>query len=60
MISRIEMKLEPIKTIEYMTAAKRPLNSRLDMSKTERNFKIQRPCWRDGLVNVLQDLNKTL
>ena len=58
-ISGIEMKLKPIKTAEYITQAQRPLNSRLDMSKTERNFKIHRPCWRQGLINVIQDLNKT-
>lgn len=57
-ISGIEMNLKPIKTTEYVTPARRPLNSRLDMSKTERNLKIQRPSWRHGLINVLQDLNK--
>jgi dTDP-4-dehydrorhamnose reductase len=58
MISGIQMKLKPIKTSEYITPALRPLNSRLDMSKTERNFQIHRPNWRHGLINVLQDLNK--
>lgn len=57
-MSGIQMKLIPIKTSEFITPALRPLNSRLNMTKTERIFKIQRPNWRHGLIKVLQDLNK--
>ena len=48
----------PIPTSEYPTPAKRPLNSRLDCNSTERIFNILRPSWREGLEDILRDLEK--
>lgn len=46
----------PIPTTEYPTPASRPLNSRLDCRGTKEKFGIARPFWRDGLKEILRDL----
>ncbi len=46
-----------IPTTEYPTPAKRPLNSRLDLSKVERELGISLPHWETGLARVLDRLN---
>ena len=46
----------PIPTTEYPTPAIRPLNSRLDCAHTLSTFGIARPFWRDGLEEILRDL----
>ena len=46
----------PIPTTEYPTPALRPLNSRLDCGDTQDTFGIARPFWRDGLEEILRDL----
>lgn len=46
----------PIPTTEYPTPAIRPLNSRLDCTITQNTFGITRPFWRDGLEEILRDL----
>jgi dTDP-4-dehydrorhamnose reductase len=46
----------PIPTTEYPTPALRPLNSRLDCEATQDIFGIARPFWRDGLEEILRDL----
>ncbi len=46
----------PIPTSEYPTPAVRPLNSRLNCSKTQEVFSIHRPDWRIGLNNILTEL----
>lgn len=46
----------PIPTTEYPTPALRPLNSRLDCDVIEGTFGIARPFWRDGLEEILRDL----
>jgi dTDP-4-dehydrorhamnose reductase len=46
----------PIQTTEYPTPALRPLNSRLDCGATEDTFGIARPFWKDGLGEILRDL----
>ena len=46
----------PIPTTEYPTPALRPLNSRLDCEATQDTFGIARPFWRDGLEEILRDL----
>ena len=46
----------PIATRDYPTPAARPLNSRLDCTKTEQVFDIKRPDWRAGLSAILVDL----
>ena len=46
----------PIPTREYPTPALRPFNSRLDCEAMQKTFGITRPLWRDGLVEILRDL----
>jgi dTDP-4-dehydrorhamnose reductase len=46
----------PILTSEYPTLAVRPLNSRLNFGLTEKTFQFSRPKWRDGLEDILRDL----
>ena len=46
----------PIPTTEYPTPALRPLNSRLDCEAIQDVFGIARPFWRDGLEEILRDL----
>ncbi|WRQ44935.1 dTDP-4-dehydrorhamnose reductase [Rhodobacterales bacterium FZCC0083] len=46
----------PIPTTEYPTPALRPLNSRLDCEAIEDTYGIARPFWRDGLEEILRDL----
>lgn len=47
--------IAPILSTNYITPAKRPLNSRLDCTKFENTFAIHRPDWEPG---VIQALNK--
>ena len=46
----------PISTTEYPPPASRPFNSRLDCEAIQKTFGITRPFWRDGLVEILRDL----
>ena len=46
----------PIPTTKYPTPALRPLNSRLNCRATQDTFGIARPFWRDGLAEILRDL----
>ena len=48
----------PIPTSEYPTSAVRPLNSRLNCSKTQEVFSIHRPDWRIGLNDILTELGE--
>ena len=48
--------VNPIKTSEYSTIAKRPLNSQLDCSTTISTFGIEQPDWHMELKNILKDL----
>jgi dTDP-4-dehydrorhamnose reductase len=52
----LSCRVTEIPSTEYPTPAKRPLNSRLDCSLTERVFGIPRPDWRAGLGDVLDEL----
>jgi dTDP-4-dehydrorhamnose reductase len=49
-------KTVPIRTEEYPTKAKRPLNSRLDLGRLDRVFGIVPPRWQDALVPELDAL----
>ena len=51
--------ITPIQTTEYPTPAKRPLNSRMDCRSTEQVFGVYRPNWKDGLKEILRDLEVT-
>ena len=46
----------PISTCDYPTPAARPLNSRLNCSKTREVYSIHRPDWRIGLNDILSEL----
>jgi dTDP-4-dehydrorhamnose reductase (EC 1.1.1.133) len=48
--------VEDIPTSAYPTPAKRPANSRLDCTTTQKVFGIPRPDWRVELTDVLKDL----
>jgi dTDP-4-dehydrorhamnose reductase len=51
---QLEIKIvEAIKTSEYPTPAKRPLNSRLNCSKAKESLNITLPDWKDSLRNCL-------
>lgn len=46
-----------IPTADFPTPATRPLNSRLDNSTLTDTFSMARPDWREGLRNILADLD---
>jgi dTDP-4-dehydrorhamnose reductase len=48
--------IEPILTSDYPTPAKRPLNSRLDLSKLKRSFDLTLPPWEVGLKECMKKL----
>lgn len=48
--------LIPIKSSEYPTPAKRPLNSRLNQDKLKKNFSIQMPHWQEALEECLTQI----
>ena len=48
----------PIASAEYLTAARRPRNSRLDCGKVAADFGVRLPEWRDGLRRVLAERKK--
>ena len=50
--------VENISTSDFPTAAKRPLNSRLNCITLKLCFGIERPNWRASLNNVLKDLQE--
>ncbi|NDW01312.1 dTDP-4-dehydrorhamnose reductase [Salipiger sp. PrR002] len=52
----ITCEVTDIPSSAYPTPAKRPLNSRMNNSATEAAFGIARPQWRDGLREILADL----
>lgn len=57
-LSGKEVELEPIPTAAYPTAAKRPLNSRLDCSTLAAAGLTPLPDWRDALARYLQALEE--
>lgn len=57
--SGMSVRITPIATADYPTPARRPLNSRLDCTRIERDFGIPRPDWRRGLDEVLAELERT-
>ncbi len=50
------MTVEKIKTSQYPTPARRPLNSRLDCSRILESFGIERSDWRSDMMDVMKDL----
>jgi len=55
-ISETTVKLNPVKTSEYVTKAVRPAYSVMDKTKIKTAFGIQIPYWRDSLAECLQRL----
>jgi dTDP-4-dehydrorhamnose reductase len=51
------VKVNPIKTEDYPTTAKRPMYSVLNKSKTEDTFNLVIPLWRDSLIKSLIKYN---
>ena len=50
-------RIDDIPTSAYPTPAPRPLNSRLDCSLFDATFGVLRPDWREGLSDILKELN---
>lgn len=51
--------ISPIDTSAYPTAARRPLNSRLNTQKIRDNFSLHLPDWQSGIIRMLREvLNK--
>jgi dTDP-4-dehydrorhamnose reductase len=51
-------RLAPILSRDYPTAARRPLNSRLDCARIRRVFALEQPDWRLSLARVIADLGE--
>ena len=50
-------KIHPILTSEYQTAAKRPLNSRLNCEKIKKTFMLELPHWESEVKRVLKEIS---
>ncbi|WP_313087324.1 dTDP-4-dehydrorhamnose reductase [Pseudomonas sp.] len=50
---RLRARITPIATADYPTAAQRPLNSLLDCSRLQRDWRIDLPDWHSGLQQCL-------
>ena len=50
--------IKPVKTKDYPTQAKRPLNSRLDTSLFEKNFSITLPPWEEEVFAIMKLMYK--
>jgi dTDP-4-dehydrorhamnose reductase len=55
-ISNTQVRLQPIKTTEYVTKAARPAFSVMDKSKIKNTFKVEIPYWRDSLITCIEKL----
>jgi dTDP-4-dehydrorhamnose reductase len=47
--------VDPVPTTSFPTPARRPLNSRLDTSKLQRNFNLVLPPWQQGVARMLAE-----
>jgi dTDP-4-dehydrorhamnose reductase len=56
--ANLPCQVHDIRTSEYPTPAKRPLNSRLDCSALTTAFGIPRPDWRQGLSAIVKELTQ--
>ena len=54
-----KVKVNPIRTIEYPTPAKRPLYSVLSKNKIKNTFGLEIPYWRDSLKRCIEKLPST-
>jgi dTDP-4-dehydrorhamnose reductase len=48
--------VEPVASREFPTAARRPLNSRLDVGRLERTFALRLPDWRVGVTRAVEEI----
>ena len=55
---RTPIKVNPIKTSAFPTAARRPAFSVLDCSKIEKDFGIQPSNWQDGIRKTIKKINQ--
>ena len=53
-----KISVESIPTSSFPTEAKRPLNSRMDCFTLNSVFGIERPRWKDSLIDVLKELEE--
>ncbi|KAA6441192.1 dTDP-4-dehydrorhamnose reductase [Dyadobacter flavalbus] len=58
-ISNMPLRLNPLKTAEYVTKAVRPAYSVMDKSKIKSTFGIKIPYWRDSLAKCMEQLAVT-
>ena len=57
-VSGLSSRVEDIPTSAYPTPARRPANSRMDVTALTLAYGIERPDWRDSLRRVLSDLKE--
>lgn len=57
-MAKLECKINPIESYEYLTPAKRPYYSLLNKSKIKKEFNIEIPYWKDGLDDCLKRLGE--
>ena len=48
--------INPVPTSAFPTAAKRPLNSRLDAAKLQHTFGLHLPHWQNGVTRMLEEI----
>ncbi|MDP3141876.1 MAG: dTDP-4-dehydrorhamnose reductase [Methylotenera sp.] len=48
--------IQPVPTAAFHTAAKRPLNSRLDTHKLQNTFDLKLPHWQSGVIRMLTEI----
>jgi dTDP-4-dehydrorhamnose reductase len=53
-----ESAVEAVATSAFPSAARRPLNSRLDVTRLERTFGVQLPEWRAGVVRAVAEIHE--
>jgi len=53
-MAKIECKVNPIETKDYLTLAKRPHYSLLNKAKIKQQFNIEIPFWKDSLDRCLK------
>lgn len=49
--------IKPISTLDYLTPAKRPYNSRLNTEKLHNSFGLILPKWQQGVIRMLDEIN---
>jgi dTDP-4-dehydrorhamnose reductase len=50
-------RIEPVASSAFTTAARRPLNSRLDCSRLQAAFRLRMPDWRSGVLRMLAEVH---